>query len=178
MSVVAFELETATHHRHSACRIAVARLERGRVVERFTSLVRPPGLDLAQRADAPTLGELWPLLSTLLVGADRVVAHNAPFHLGVLVQSLLFHGVELPALDVECTLARARRLMPDLRNHRLDTLCDVLGIERDRSRDARPGPQTAGHIALALDWAEVMRPAPLRFTGRFGAARLIEQRVA
>lgn len=170
MSIVAFELETATHHRHSACRISVARLERGRVVERLTSLVRPPGLDLAHRADAPTLAELWPLVSMLLLDADRVVAHNAPFHFGVLTQSLAYHGLELPALEVECTLARARRQLPELRNHRLDTLCDVLGIERDRGRDVRPGPRVAALIALALDWTEVMGRAPMRFAAGFPAA--------
>jgi len=171
MPLIALHFETANRQRGSACHVAAVLLHRGRVEEQFASVLRPPegplsaldplhvslhGLGPSELAVAPAFVEIWPLLSDLLAGAERVVAQPAAFHRGVLASAL----AELPeppfAPPIECLLARARRLLPHLENHRLATLCSALELPRPSPDRLADRALAAARVANALDWLEVL----------------------
>jgi DNA polymerase-3 subunit epsilon len=169
MRIAAVDLETANRHRHSACQVAVVLLEDGRIVDAVADVLDPEGpfeaLHMALHGitpelieGAPRLVDLWPRLSALLAPADRVVAHNAAFDRSVLEKTLAMQGVEAPALRWECSVVRARRLLPHLPNHRLPTVCAALGITLENHHDAVCDALAAARVALALDAIERHTP--------------------
>ena len=60
------------------------------------------------------------------VGDRIVVAHNAMFDVGFIYESCLRLGISYKPCYID-TLALARNLMPNLKNHRLDTVAAFLG---------------------------------------------------
>jgi DNA polymerase-3 subunit epsilon len=162
MIAVALDFETANRHRHSACQVALIRADDGRVTRTLCTLLDPGGefeaLQVALHGigpdavqGAPRLADLWPELAALLRDADRVIAHNAAFDRGVLEKTLAAQGVDPPELPWECTVQRARRLLPHLPDHRLPTVCQALGVTLARHHDAESDAQATLRLAFALD---------------------------
>ncbi len=168
MLIAALDLETANRHRNSACQVAAVLVEDGRIIDTVHDLLDPEapfealhmalhGITAELVEGAPRLVDLWPRLSGLLARAERVVAHNAAFDRSVLVSTLAKYGVEAPALTWECTVLRARRLLPHLPNHRLPTVCAALGVALDHHHDAVCDAFAAAGVAVALDRLEARR---------------------
>lgn len=185
MSLIALHFETANRHRESACHVAAVLFERGRIVEQFASVLRPPdgafgtfdplhvslhGIDPEAAAAAPAFAEIWPLLGDLLQRSSRLVAQPAVFHGGVLSQALAPLPTPLAAPTVECVLTRARRLLPHLENHRLPTLCAALDLPLPDADRPAGRATAAALVADALDWLEVM-PIPVSTAGARPGAR-------
>lgn len=136
---IAFDVETpnAANARMSAIGIAV--VEDGIVVDGFASLIDPEthfdpfnikltGITPDMAQDAPTFGSIWPDIEPLL-SSGVLAAHNAPFDMSVLAKCLRSYGIEWKAsARYVCTCQMGRKCYPQLPNHRLNTLCDYLGI--------------------------------------------------
>jgi DNA polymerase III epsilon subunit family exonuclease len=116
----------------------------GRELARFERLVNPGrampraaqavhGLSDADLAGAPSAHEVLPEFLEFLgdPGATTLLAHNAWFDAGFLGRELARVGRSSPGHTVTDTLALARRRLPHLRNHRLDTLANALGLDPD-----------------------------------------------
>ena len=77
--------------------------------------------------------ELWPRIEPIL-SSGVLVAHNAPFDLGVLKKCLRGYGIEWrPQVPGLCTVRMGRRLLPGI-SHRLDDMCAYYGIDLDHHR--------------------------------------------
>lgn len=119
---VAIDFETANRSPASACQVGLARIRDGRVVDSDEWLIHPPaghdefapfnvklhGISAAHVRDAPD----WP--STLrrildFVREDVLVAHNAPFDMGVLVAATRACHLPVPQLRYFCSLRLARK---------------------------------------------------------------------
>jgi DNA polymerase-3 subunit epsilon len=134
---VAIDFETSDSKRDSACAVGVIRVERGEIVARRSSLIRPPrrtftttfvhGITWAQVANAPTFGELWPELRPLLDGVRMIAAHNASFERSVLQTCCAASGHVAPAVPYLCTVELARQRWK-LRPARLPDVCRFLSI--------------------------------------------------
>lgn len=134
---VAIDFETSGHSGRDACAIGLARLEQGRVVERFARLIRPPsprvyfthihGLRWSDLKDQPGFAEVWGEARALLHGARYLIAHNARFDRGVLLACCQAFGVVGPDLPFLCTLKGARRGLR-LPSNRLNCVCAHFGI--------------------------------------------------
>lgn len=155
---LAFDTETATPQ-GEACAIAMVRFEDGRPAWRHVTLVRPPvpiwtgftrihGIRNADVARAPDWTAVWAELGPHLTGGLPLVAHNAAFDLGVLRRNNLACGLPLPELPLHCTVRMARRLWPQLVNHKLDTVAGHLGLELHH-HEALSDALACGHIAAA-----------------------------
>lgn len=156
---VALDFETATSHRDSACALGAAMVEDGRIVSERSWLFRPPGnrYDMGNIAihgihprdteDSPDFGETWEEISEF-VGGTLVVAHNAAFDLYVLRDSLLARGLAV-SLDYGCTVALARKVLPDMANHRLDTMARHYGLQLNH-HDATSDARACANIGLRL----------------------------
>ena len=114
----ALDFETADYGRDSACALSVVVVDNERVVDTWTSLIRPPrkafsftylhGISWDQVKDKPAFGDLWPDVAKLLATVDFIAAHNASFDRSVLRAccEVAGHGpVTLPFL---CTVKLAR----------------------------------------------------------------------
>lgn len=138
MEYVAIDFETANTAPDSACSVGLVRFdEEGRVVDSYTSLIRPPvlyfdpvcvavhGLNASdcrwERRFDEVLKDMVPF-----IGDDPLVAHNAAFDMRVLRSSAAAYGVQLPNWEYYCTLALSRRMLPG-RSHKLGELvCNYL----------------------------------------------------
>ena len=142
---IAFDVETPNRLNNRMSAIGVTVIEDGEIVCELYSLVNPEqrfdafnirltGITPEAAADAPTFPELWGTLEDVM-GSGLLIAHNAPFDLSVLGKCLLDYGVRWrSAVQYACTCRMGQRLMPELPNHRLDTMCDSLGVALDHHR--------------------------------------------
>ena len=138
MRYIAFDVETPNHLNNRMSAIGITVIEDGEIVDLFYSLVNPEvsfdsfntqltGIDSRKVASAPTFGELWGEIEPVM-SSGLLVAHNAPFDMGVLKNCLKAYQIHwLPCVTYICTVQMGRRLLPGMR-HGLDTLCDYYGI--------------------------------------------------
>ncbi len=122
-----------------ATEVAIVLVERGRVVDRFQSLmnagVRIPffitqltGISNAMVAAAPDIAQVMARASRF-VGNAPMVAHNAAFDRKFWVGELARLGLPAPQ-PFACTLLVSRRLYPQAPNHRLGSLVDYHHLPR------------------------------------------------
>jgi DNA polymerase-3 subunit epsilon len=132
------DFETASSASHSACAIGLVWLRGFVPVARAFRLIRPPdnlysafnigihGIRPADTEGASSFAELWSSLAPHVAGR-LMVAHNARFDAGVLAASLRYYGIADPAAVFLCTVMLARRIWPELPNHKLPTVAGHLG---------------------------------------------------
>jgi len=156
---VAIDFETATREPTSACALGAAIVEDGRVIETVSWLIRPPfneyefwntnvhGLSAEDTEYAPEFDEVWWEIRQVLQGA-RLLAHNAAFDMRVLRALLESREIDAPAYEYACTVTLARRALPALPKHTLDTVCDHCGI-RLVHHDAASDAEGCARVALA-----------------------------
>lgn len=135
---VAIDFETSGREAHYACAVGLVRIEGGRVVARFESLLRPPssrvwfthihGLTWRDLKNQPTFGEVWPEAARLLRGARFLLAHSAQFDRRVLHACCRVAGLTPPEQPFLCTLRGARRAPLDLPSRGLNHVCAYFGI--------------------------------------------------
>lgn len=94
----ALDFETMTAARTSACAIGLVRCEKGGILQKVFSLIRPipderektntfvHGISPQQTAYAPTWAELYPTIAHLIED-QTIVCHNADFDIDVLRNS-------------------------------------------------------------------------------------------
>lgn len=122
-----------------ATEVAIVLLQRGRVVDRFQSLmnagVRVPafitqltGITNAMVASAPLAAQVMREASRF-VGEAPMVAHNAAFDRKFWVDELTRAGMEAPQ-PFACTVLLSRRLYPQAPNHKLGSLVDFHRLPR------------------------------------------------
>jgi len=81
--------------------------------------------------DAPTFSDLWPILEPIF-DSGLLIAHNAVFDIGVLSKCLRSYGIQWQLeMEYACTVQMGRCCYPRLRDHKLNTLCNYLGIRLD-----------------------------------------------
>ena len=142
--------------------IGISVIENRRIVRRYYSLVNPEcrfdpyaaeltGINAALVADKPTFPEIWDDIRDLLT--NRIlVAHSAQGDLHVLSNCLSSYGIEwTPTVKCLCTLTMGNLCYPDLENHRLDTMCEALGISLDHHN---AGSDSDGAAMLLINYLE------------------------
>ena len=141
---IAFDVETPNRFNSRMSAIGIAVVEDGRIVDSFYSLVDPEqpfdwfntqltGIDSEAVAGAPTFPELWERIEPLM-SSGILVAHNAPFDMGVLKKCLQGYGIEWRT-EVQglCTVRMGRRLLPGI-SHRLGDMCAYYSIDLNHHR--------------------------------------------
>ena len=114
-----------------------------RGIQRFT------GITQAMASSAPEPEEVLPRVAELLQGRV-LVAHNAQFDRRALRQAFERIGLKWPRPPVLCTLSMARRFAPLVRERKLASLAESLGIEVDEVHRALPDAVTCARILCAL----------------------------
>ncbi len=152
----------------SILEIGAVRLSALQIVDRFETLVRPPGrLSRAivaltgirdeMVAQAPPQRRALRSFARWLdrTPAAPFVAHNAPFDHGFVSRALELCGLPPYRGVVLCTRKLARRLLPELGRYDLDHLCAHFGVS-NRARHRALGDAEATARAL-IDLLEIAR---------------------
>jgi DNA polymerase III epsilon subunit family exonuclease len=157
---IAFDVETPNSYNNRMSAIGITVVENGNIVDELATLVDPEthfdafniqltGISPAMAAEAPTFGELWPIIEPMMSGGV-LVAHNAPFDMGVLAKCLRAYGICWKnRVDYICTCRMGRECYPFLPNHKLNTMCDYLNIELDHHQ---AGSDSGACARLLMDY--------------------------
>ena len=159
MDFTAIDFETANSGRHSACQLAAVKVRGGQIVDQHSWLIRPRpfyfspmniqihGISPEQVAGEPEFGQCWSTIARHL--SDQcLIAHNAPFDIGVLMACLRFHELPVPELQFSCTRLVARNTWSDRPAYGLKPLATWLGVSF-RHHDALEDSIACAKILLA-----------------------------
>lgn len=137
---LAFDVETPNRYNNRMSALAVSVVEGGVVAPMFASLIDPQcpfepfhmaltGITPEKVAGKPTFPQVWQQIRPLME-SGLLVAHNAPFDMSVLAKCLKAYGIVWqPQVSYACTCQITRRLLPQLSDHKLDTLCRYWQID-------------------------------------------------
>ncbi len=141
---VCFDVETPNARNDRMSAIGITVVDNGVITEEFFSYVNPEepfdafnteltGIGGETVASAPTFGELWPRIKALMSGGV-LVAHNAPFDMGVLKKCLLDYRIAWKErVSYACTVRIGRKTLPEI-GHRLNEMCAYFNIDLDHHK--------------------------------------------
>ena len=98
---------------------------------------------------APAIEDIIPEFMEF-IGDAVLVAHNASFDYGFLKNALKKTGFSYPDNSVLDTLALSRALYPRLKNHKLNTLAEELGVSLDNHHRAVDDATATAGILLKM----------------------------
>lgn len=159
---IVFDVETPNSANDRMSAIGITVVENGMIVDELSTLVDPEtwfhsfnirltGITPEMAGAAPDFGQLWPTLEPIL-SSGLLVAHNAPFDMGVLAKCLRAYCIDWrDTAWYACTCRMGRRVYPHLPNHRLNTLCAYLDIDLDHHQAGSDSRACAEILIDCLD---------------------------
>ena len=136
---VAFDVETPNTCNDRMSAIGIAVIKKNQIADTFYTLINPETYFNAFHMElthigpqtvkhAPTFKQAWPTLETYL-DQGILLAHNATFDIHVLLSCLKTYHIPWKSyIDYADTVRIGKACYPELENHRLNTMCDALGI--------------------------------------------------
>ena len=137
---VVFDIETTglSKEKEAITEIGAVKVENGQIIDRFSTFVNPErpisaeitkltGITDEMVADAPTIAEILPEFLKFCEGTV-LVAHNAPFDTGFIRIAAIRLGLGELHHTVVDTVELSRTLLPELTKHKLDIVCEHLGV--------------------------------------------------
>ncbi|MDT2830874.1 exonuclease domain-containing protein [Vagococcus carniphilus] len=106
--------------------------QRNNISDKITSIT---GIDMDTVISSPTIDEIMPELIKF-IDNQNIVAHNASFDMKFLLQNMYNESIEYQKFRVIDTLGLARRELPFLKNHKLETIKEFLKMDIE-SHDAQ-----------------------------------------
>lgn len=135
--IIAIDFETSAPNKYSACALGAVRIECGKIVNEYYSLIRPPssriyfthvhGLTWGHLKNARPFKEVWEEIGRFIAGANFFMAHNAPFDRGILRGCCEHFMLQVPDIPFLCTLKGSRKTLP-ISSKSLNFVCDYFGI--------------------------------------------------
>ena len=157
---IGFDLETTGKYPVEAeiCEIAAVQWQNGQVIGEWSSLVKPSALmseavikihNITNEmvADAPKLTEVLPDFAKF-IGDGYLMAHHAPFDLGLLTWEYEKNQIPLPKNPVICTSLLSRQVVKDSVNHRLQTLRQYFNLPEETAHRALSDAVTCLRVGI------------------------------
>ncbi|TFB23176.1 PolC-type DNA polymerase III [Filobacillus milosensis] len=140
--------------------LAAVKVYQGEIVDRFERFANPhqklsqTTIDLTGITDDMVVGapEIEEVMQDFYewMGEDILVAHNASFDIGFINAAFQRMDIEKVTNPVIDTLELARLLYPELKNHRLNTLCKHLNIDLTQHHRAIYDAEATGYLLWNL----------------------------
>lgn len=163
MNVACLDFETANSSPCSACSIGIAVFDgEGDILARYEQFLLPHkyyryfdpfntvihGIRAEDVSCSPEFPEVADEIFEFLADS-LVIAHNAAFDINVLNSLCQLYRIPIPDFHYFCTCKGARRMWPQLPNHKLNTLCDFIGHRFDHHQ-AGADAEAAGKVFFAM----------------------------
>ncbi len=140
--------------------LAAVKMREGEIIDRFERFANPhhplsqtttdlTGITDEMVENAPDIGVVLKEFYEW-IGEDTLIAHNASFDIGFLNVGLKKLGLEKVKNPVIDTLELARMLHPELKNHRLNTLCKRFSIDLTQHHRAIYDAEATGYLLVHL----------------------------
>ena len=161
LNFIALDFETANSSRLSVCSIGLVKVENGKIVDEFYSLVKPTpfnfeplltkihGLTEVDCLNAPEFKYLWPSVSSWFHN-QVILGHNVSFEKSVLKHLSLEYQIDFNVMDFLCTLNISRKLLPELENHKLPKIYNHLFNKKMRHHIALDDARAAAEIMISF----------------------------
>jgi len=146
MDFIAIDFETATSDRHSPCEIGLTFVEKGKIVNSKSWLIKPfsypnfdsfnvmiHGITPNDVANEPEFPELWNSIKPLIEN-KFLIAHNAAFDFSVLRKTLEYYNLPFPNLKYACSYIIAKKVWQGMPAYDLKTLCQINNIKFNHHR--------------------------------------------
>lgn len=159
---VVFDIETTglSVMNNKIIEIAGVKMQDDQEIERFATFVHPhekipyhisqlTNITDEMVQDAPELQDVLPKFVDF-VGDAVLVAHNARFDMGFIQANLKRLGAKELTNPVLDTLEMARLLLPNLKNHRLNTLSDKFKVSLENHHRAVDDAEALGKVLFHL----------------------------
>lgn len=139
MKYTAIDFETATSSYTSICSMGLCVVEDGKIIMKKEILIRPEpfvfneynikihGITPELVWNRLTFDAYWDEIKPYLENT-LVIAHNTSFDINVLSKTLDMFGLEYPDFKYLCTVKLSQKAYPELFSHKLNNLCDALGV--------------------------------------------------
>jgi DNA polymerase III subunit epsilon len=158
----AIDFETANECRSSVCSVGVVIVKKGKIVDKFYSLVNPEpnyfkwfcsnvhGITEEDTADAPVFSKVWKQIAPKIEGLP-LVAHNACFDKGCLKAVFQVYQMDYPDYEFYDTLAASRaHFGRTLENHQLHIVAAACGYNLINHHNALADAEACAIIALKI----------------------------
>ena len=157
----ALDFETANQYRSSVCSIGLVFVENNEIVDTYYQLIKPApnfysyfntqihGLSQHDTEKAPLFPEVWAEILPKIKDLP-LVAHNSMFDEGCLRAVLAYYELPQHTNPFFCTYRKACKLLPQLANHKLDTVSAYFGFNLKQHHHALADAEACAHIALEL----------------------------
>ena len=157
----AIDFETANHLQSSVYSVGVVIVRSGKITEKIYSLIRPSpnwysrfnigvhgitGDDTDTAEDFPAV---WAKIAPRLAGLP-LAAHFAPFDENCLKAVHKHYALPYPDYKFHCTCQTAKRVFPDLPNHKLHTVAGHCGYDLRHHHHALADAEACAEIALKI----------------------------
>lgn len=150
--------------------LAAIKIQGVDLVDQFESLVNPErkipfeaqrinNINDEMVKDAPKIGEVLPKFLDFAAGSV-LIAHNASFDLAFVNFEMEKAGILHPPLEALCTVNLARRVLPRLGSHSLDSIIHFLNINCSRRHRALDDVKATAKAFLTMK--QKTTPAQLR----------------
>ena len=157
----AIDFETANNQRSSICSVGVVVVRGGEIVDSFYSLVHPEpnyynywcsqvhGLCHRDTDEAELFPHVWSQVEPLIEGLP-LVAHNKSFDESCLRAAFTTYRMEYPDYDFYDTFCVAKRVLPCLENHQLQTVAEACGYHLRDHHHALADAEACAWIAREI----------------------------
>lgn len=162
LNFTAVDFETANPKHSSACAVGLVKVRDGRVVDKFSTLVKPHVdvnefgyFNMRVHKITPEMVLRSPTWDSIhrevvdFIGSDTLIAHNAPFDRSVLTGVCALYGLDNLDNRYGCTQRLAASLL-EISNYKLPTVAAYFGIDLVNHHEALDDAIAAAEIAVAL----------------------------
>lgn len=158
---VAIDFEAANAELTSACSMGLIIVRDDEVVDSFYSLLHPVpdyydfwttkvhGIKRKDTMDAPWFPEVWSYVSYKVKGLP-MVAHGSSFDERVLKALHEYYYIRYPEYKFYCTHHGSEKLLPDLENHKLQTVAKHFGYDLEHHHHALADAEACAVIAMNI----------------------------
>lgn len=166
---VVFDLETTglSPENERITEFGAVKIRGGLIVDKFSQLVNPEkeiseeitaltGITNEMVENMPTIKEVLPKFKKFC-GDAVLVAHNAKFDISFIYANARREGIYF-ANEVVDTLEMSRTLFPNEKKHKLDIMCERLGVSLENHHRASDDAEATARCFIKMkemtDWAE------------------------
>ena len=155
-----FDIETTglSREKDKITEIGAVKIKDGKIIDKFSTFVNPEmpiseeitkltGITNEMVKDAPTIKEILPEFMKFFSNGI-LVAHNASFDTGFIRKAAEVYGYGDIDNTVVDTLELARTLLKDLKKHKLDMVCERLGVSLNGHHRAVNDAQATAEVFI------------------------------